>query len=202
MSKYCGKCGLQLADDDFLCPQCGAIWGDRIYRVPVIQEEPEKEPHELQTEEVKEEKPTPAKKSRSKWMPVIIALLAVLLAAMLVLADFDFRTGEGTSTPATTTGKPIDTIPPEYIFTIPVTRPDIVIRDPENANEYTVRFINSYGDPVPGVKIEFPNTNPLVSTGSVIAISDSDGYIHFSFQSNSRARFSIIEVPKGYSKLE
>lgn len=34
MQRKCRKCGYQLAENDFLCPKCGAIYGEPIYEAP------------------------------------------------------------------------------------------------------------------------------------------------------------------------
>ena len=185
MSKYCGKCGLQLADDDFLCPKCGAIWGDRVYRVPVISEEPELEVQE-------ETEIAPTKVTRHHWLPVVIAICAVLLATLLLLTDWDFGAGER-GTENTTIPQTSTTLPPQV--SIPSSVPPSVIK------KYTVRFVNAAGEGVPGVEVEYTHGNPLLSVLTLKDTTDEGGYVTFYYQGSAEPFVYILSIPDGYSRL-
>lgn len=121
MMKICDKCGAELTEDDFLCPICGAIWGDKVYKAAtVILPEETDEVDEPDIPDVPIVSATEAVSAKQlRWLLPLMAL--VLLLAFIALwlgSNHNLWVGEGTSTPATTTGKPTDTIPPEYTLDI------------------------------------------------------------------------------------
>jgi hypothetical protein len=110
-----------LAEDDFLCPICGAIWGDKVYKAAtVILPEETDEVDEPDIPDVPIVSATEAVSAKQlRWLLPLMAL--VLLLAFIALwlgSNHNLWVGEGTSTPATTTGKPTATIPPEYTLDI------------------------------------------------------------------------------------
>lgn len=93
MEKICKKCGNELRHNDFLCPNCGAIWGDPVNRplTPTTEVSAESQPVTM-----------PPRKRKRIWL--ILPITALLLTAVL-FAWLGTRTeppaGES-STPAVT----------------------------------------------------------------------------------------------------
>ena len=83
MGKFCSKCGLQMQEDDFLCPRCGAIWGDRIYRVPKTEENVETPENPVVAEPIVMQ---PAKPKKRVFPWILLGLtVALILGAILVI---------------------------------------------------------------------------------------------------------------------
>lgn len=40
MERKCAKCGYKLQENDFLCPKCGAIYGEPVYKAPKLAKKP------------------------------------------------------------------------------------------------------------------------------------------------------------------
>ena len=194
MSKFCDKCGIKLNDDDFLCPSCGAIWGDRIYRTPISfdAENQDTEAAEPSCAE-QDEEPTETARKQPRWL-LPLAMLCIVLAFGLFLLGTDrlFLAGEGTSA-ATTTTPAID---PEYPSTSPVD-PDLPY------TVYTVKFVDPYGTPIPGVYIE--NLWTFISSGiapSEFLFSDQNGMVSLIIFNgfNGDVHINIFSVPQGYDQ--
>lgn len=186
MSKYCGKCSLQMQEDDFLCPRCGAIWGDRIYRVPVTldPEEPDTEVQEVSIEE------QPAHKNRlRRLLPIAAACFGLALLLCLTYFDRDMWAGEGGSMPSTSATN--TTLPQPTTTAPPATESEYV--------KYTVKVIDQYGNPVPNVTLSYPNTNPFLSTHTVIVKTDSNGTVTFELRRSWQSYVSIVDAPDGYT---
>lgn len=188
MSKYCGKCGLKMTDDDFLCPRCGAIWGDRVYRVPTVPEA--QEPDTEETESPDEPQEVQQKKQPRWLLPVTAGCLLLAFVLFLIGSDWDLWAGEGSTSPSTTehstVGAGPTTAPPE-------TLPAYIT--------YTVKIEDPFGHPVPNVTLSYPNTNPFASSRKVWQITDSDGTVSFQFPSSMLASVQIEEVPEDYTLL-
>ncbi len=188
MDKICAKCGYQMQDNDFLCPQCGAIWGDPVYRKPV----PPEPVATAQAGEKTEEAPPTKVKSPKRLITAVVALVLLLVLSSVAYAAFrdrdrDLETSntESTATLSTSTSNP------DYIFTMPVaTNSDYIT--------YTIKFQDPNGKPIPNVVIvdpdaifsSSPNPNPL--------ISDANGIILFTTRRDLTVGVRIIGVPSGY----
>ena len=102
MGKYCGKCSAELSDDDFLCPHCGAIWGDRIYRIPEVEKysQEDREVEETFQQDSMDDNLESANRKPIRW-GLLIAPLCIILAVVIFLAgsDLDPWAGES-STPS------------------------------------------------------------------------------------------------------
>lgn len=185
MSKYCGKCGIEMADDDFLCPRCGAIWGDRIYRVPTVTDAQEPDTEET---EVPDEPQEVRQKKQPRWLlPLVAGCILLAFVLFLIGSDWDMWAGEGSTAPSTTDHFIIaghTTAPPEM-------EPAYIT--------YTVKIQDPLGNPVPDVKLSYPNTNPFVSSTRVWQITDRDGAISFQFPSERSATVKVEEIPQGYT---
>lgn len=185
MSKYCGKCGIEMADDDFLCPRCGTIWGDRIYRVPTVTDAQEPDTEET---EVPDEPQEVRQKKQPRWLlPLVAGCILLAFVLFLIGSDWDMWAGEGSTAPSTTDHFIIaghTTAPPEM-------EPAYIT--------YTVKIQDPLGNPVPDVKLSYPNTNPFVSSTRVWQITDRDGAISFQFPSERSATVKVEEIPQGYT---
>lgn len=73
MDKICARCGFKMHEDDFLCPECGAIFGEPVY-VPPRREAPK-------TDETQPQK-------QKKWFIAIPIAITVVLVALLLLDPF------------------------------------------------------------------------------------------------------------------
>lgn len=185
MSKFCSKCGIELQDEDFLCPQCGAIWGDRIYQVPArAASSPrafdEHDDVEVEVPAVQAEK-TPRKPRKNRFLRWLLPLMAVLIGLILifVLADSDIsKKPEDSDQPTTTTAPEQDT---------PIVIPDGFIK-------YTVQFVDMNGNPIKGVKIEDPTQI------SSYKQSGADGKCSFNIAGSGTPYVWIVAVPEGFSE--
>lgn len=101
MPRKCGKCGYILQENDFLCPQCGAIYGEPVYETP------------------KEEKTRFLVKLRRNLGYVGILLGVILLSAFLGLCIWDMSQPE-TTVPSDSLST---TLAPETLTAAPTTRP-------------------------------------------------------------------------------
>ncbi len=182
MKKFCGKCGTEMTEDDFLCPKCGAIWGDRVYVVPT----------ELETEEeVREEasplvQESPKKKSLPKMNRLIfvIAALCLVLAVALfwISADSDLWGGQN-NTSVTTDPKDTTTIPP-YV------EPQLI--------SYTVKVVDPNWNPVADVVLAYPTVDPAISSSTQAVTTDENGVARFQFPDTHQASIWITQVPDNY----
>lgn len=195
MSKYCGKCGTRMSDNDFLCPDCGAIWGDRIYRAPATVEtdfsaDNEEIPNEnletVTTPSVPQE--TTAKKKHIRLLPLLLLLLGFALVLILTEIDWSAWAGESTAPPATTDhvtiGKNPETTSPPTVQTMP----------PAVAYSYAVVFVDSQNNPIEGVKI----ANPIPVVSSTYLVSNKEGVITL-HSDTEIAYIQVTSVPSGYT---
>lgn len=187
MSKYCGKCGIEMTDDDFLCPRCGAIWGDRIYRVPTVTEAQEPDTEET---EVPDEPQKVRQRKQPRWLlPLVAGCILLAFVLFLIGSDWDMWAGEGSTAPSTT----------DHSFTIgalptaapPETKPAYIT--------YTVKIVDPFGNPIPNVTLSYPNINPFISSSKVWQITDQDGGISFQYPSERVASVKVEKVPEGYT---
>ncbi len=195
MSKYCGKCGTRMSDNDFLCPDCGAIWGDRIYRAPAAVETAFSAENEALTDESNDAVASPpapqetiAKKRYIRLLPLILALLCFVFVLVLMEIDWSRLAGESTASPATTDhvtiGKNPETTSPPTVQTMP----------PMAAFSYVVMFVDSQYKPIEGVKI----ANPLTYASTPYLESNQDGAI--TLHSDAEISYiQVISVPSGYN---
>lgn len=185
MSKYCSKCGIELKDEDFLCPQCGAIWGDRIYHVPASAAF---RPHALDDHDDEEiEKPAieaeniPRKPRKNRFLRWLLPVVSVLVGLILifVLADSDpAKEPQDSDQPTTTTAPEQD---------MPIV-PNGLIK------KYTVQFVDMNGNPIKRVKIEDPTQiNSYKQSGA-------DGKCSFYIVGSGTPYVWIVAVPEGFSE--
>lgn len=113
MERKCQKCGYQLAENDFLCPKCGAIYGEPVYVTPKAAQPP-----------------APSQQKQHKLPPAIFAGIALLivLASLLLWNPFQpAATMPSTSHTQPTTSalptSPPTTLPPTIPTTVPTTAP-------------------------------------------------------------------------------
>ena len=105
MERICKKCGQALQENDFLCPQCGAIYGEPLYDLP-------KKPEGQETE------PTPAASRREKlWLVVCgVADLVAVLSCVALWNPFqappDCPTTSGQPSTAATSSEPTSPVRP------------------------------------------------------------------------------------------
>ena len=111
MKKTCQKCGISLQENDFLCPKCGAIYGEPI----------DEAPHTEKTA-------TPAAPKRTSKTFGIFVLIVLMIPLLCLLIWNPFQpaaTTPGTShTQSTTTAAPTPpptTLPPTIPTTVPPT---------------------------------------------------------------------------------
>ena len=191
MRKFCERCGTELSDDDFLCPKCGAIWGDQVYVVPVqmMPERKEHEPEEFPTGEPAQEPEQPQQKKQPRWLLPLAAVVLILGFVLFWLgSDREPWAEDGTTAPVITTQTKL----PEPTMTEPSTTQGEYVT-------YTVQLLDQFGYPVPNVRINYPNTNPFLSTASSFVISDADGIAAFEIRRSEEAYFWISQIPDGYS---
>lgn len=193
MSKFCGKCGLEMADDDFLCPKCGAIWGDRIYHSPTevvaVNEDPEVEQEGTQTplEDVKK----PQRKNQPRWLlPLASAALIIGFVLFWFGSDRDMWAGEGSTSPSTTDYATIGQVPATKP---PASEPGYVT--------YKVKFVDPGGNPVANVSVAYPNLDLGATVVYLEAISDENGLVTFDYPSVGQPQIRIVEIPEGYTIL-
>ena len=110
MSKTCQRCGTSLQENDFLCPKCGAIYGEPTYEAPKAAE-----------------KPAPAAQKRGRRFALFggIALL-IALACLLIWNPFqpEATTPSTSHTQPSTSAVPTPpptTLPPTVPTTVPPT---------------------------------------------------------------------------------
>ena len=118
MERECPKCSYQLAENDFLCPKCGAIYGEPVYEAPK-----------------QEEQPAPAPQKQHKLPLAVVPFIGLLIVIACVLIWNPFRPAETTPTtapiastfipPATSAlpTPPPTTLPPTVPTTVPTTVP-------------------------------------------------------------------------------
>lgn len=185
MDKICARCGFQMQEDDFLCPECGAIWGDPVYRKPAPPEPVSDVPEGEKAEETKKRLP--------KWFGTAVTALVLLLVFSLVVhaavrhKNRELENNDKLSTTASTTS----TSKPDYIFTMPVA-PEL------ESVTYTVTFLDPLGNPVPNVKIVDPYAMFSSSLMPEPYVSDADGTITITAHRNLNVSVRILEVPSGY----
>lgn len=175
MMKICDKCGAELAEDDFLCPICGAIWGDPIYRPSVTTEEPAIPEEPPVTEEPQEEvqPPTKGRKFRFKLILIVFVLLSLVAQLVWMSADLDLGVGQGSNptTQQATTGMAI----------------------------YTIRFKDQYGEPIAGVECKLLNYYASAPGTETIKITDENGECVFAFEREYETTyyFQVVSAPIG-----
>lgn len=215
MSKYCRKCGLHMQEDDFLCPGCGMVWGDRIYgsapaapapAVPAeMKPEPEEEAVQESVPENSAQEETAANEIGRKKLPywLLPAAVGFMLALLLVTVGsaLGMWAGERGTVPGTTgTVEPTTTAAPTL---------------PEGEQiTYTLKVVDTNGSPIPGVRITNPyyeasyymDSFPGLSVTSPVLIpisalcTDSDGMLTFTLDRSLLAYVKITSVPEGYAE--
>ena len=98
MGKFCSKCGLQMQEDDFLCPSCGAIWGDRIYRVSKTEEDAQPPENAVVAEPIRTQ-PTKAKRRVVSWILLGLTVALILGAILAIGAGSGYNKREGQPLP-------------------------------------------------------------------------------------------------------
>ena len=193
MSKYCGKCGTAMRDSDFLCPECGAIWGDRIYRASAPVETDFSAKNETSTDENIEPSVVPQVPQESVVQKRSIRLLPLLLlgvALIFILMQQDWFTEAGESSiPAATTDHITIGKNPETTST-----PTVQTMPPMAAYSYVVMFVDRQNNPIEGVKI----ANPLTYASTAYLVSNEDGVITL-HSDTEIAYIQVASVPSGYT---
>lgn len=184
MTKICQKCGRELAHEDFLCPHCGAIWGDRVFSMPPAPQPPKQEEVKPEPSAQKPEAPKPAGR---KLYPRILLLVVAVIGLVGLFLWIDWA-GDGPTAPTTQTKLPEPTMTEP-----PTTQGEYVT--------YTVQLLDQLGYPVPNVRVNYPNSDPFVSTAYSFVISDADGIASFEIRRSEEAYFWISQIPEGYSML-
>lgn len=108
MERECPKCSYLLAENDFLCPKCGAIYGEPVYEAPK-----------------QEEQPAPAPQKQHKLPPAIVAGIALLIILASLLIWDPFR--PAVTMPSTSLTKPTSSAIPTPPATVPSTFPTTVL---------------------------------------------------------------------------
>ncbi len=185
MEKYCEKCGRHIGDDDFLCPYCGAIWGDRMTK-PALADQKEAPPPEVEVPPAAAQEAQPetqAQKQQPRWvLPVAVAGLALIFLLVLLVSERNLGAGEGTTAPGTLGSS-------------------TTLNSYEATTTYTVTFVDPFGNPIEGVGI-YNLRNDLWS--SVIppkyTYSDSNGKASFTLYDAfyMKPYVHIYSVPEGY----
>ncbi len=195
MSKYCGKCGKEIAEDDFLCPYCGAIWGDRIYRVtqgPSHFDQIEEAPAEQDGREEVPVAQEPPVKKKSSWYNLWMlgaVLVSVILFVILIGPEDQENKPTITTVPTTST---VDAPTTSTLHPPIVTNPTVI-----TMQRYTVQVIDQNGYGIPGVRIK--NENALTSSSVIVTVTDSEGVATF-MAFPDQAYVCLLDVPQGYSR--
>lgn len=107
MDRICARCGEKLQENDFLCPKCGAVYGQPVYTPPVP---PKPSEETLPEETLVQEYLAPAR----KWpVSLILGGILVLVALLLALLDpFPEQMQASGTTDITVTTHPPTTSPP------------------------------------------------------------------------------------------
>ena len=182
-------------EDDFLCPECGAIWGERIYRAPATIETDFSAENEALTGGNPEPAVTPpapqeavAQKRSTSLLPLLLLLLGTALVFILMQSEWFTEAGES-SIPAATTdhvtiGKQPETTSPPTFPTMP----------PMTAYSYAVVFVDRQKKPIEGVMI----ANPLEFASTPFLVSNKDGAIAL-HSDTEIAYIQVASVPSGYT---
>lgn len=112
MNKTCQKCGASLQENDFLCPNCGAIYGQPVYEAPK-----------------QEEQPAPAPEKQHKLPLAVVSVMGLLVVIVCVLLWNPFQPAQTpTTAPAATSGvfPTISAVPMPPPTTEPATVPTTV----------------------------------------------------------------------------
>lgn len=168
MGKYCGKCSAELSDDDFLCPHCGAIWGDRIYHAPQVETVCEEE---VVLEQPKAEEPTeetqPQKKQHRWLLPVAAAVL--ILGFVLLWLGSDRNPGAGeNSTPSASSEH-------MTLGQIPQTSPSVPATNAPTTVPYTIQITTETEYWLEGITVHFCRNGKELWAQQV----DSEGKVTF-----------------------
>lgn len=131
MDRICAKCGLELQENDFFCPQCGAIYGEPIYEAPKV-----------------EEKPVPAEKKRGIRCFLIVGAITLVIVLVSLTLWNPFRSAETLppTAPAATSTDP--TVPTTWWPILPTeTSPPVeTVTDAEILEVYNQWFYSGRGD--------------------------------------------------------
>lgn len=145
MAKICAKCGYELQENDFLCPNCGAIYGEPVYVAPP---KPATVAAQKKSSAAEPGKP---KKNGKWWRIVIPAALLLVFVCVLLWDPFSRPHSQSNPTedplvPTTTTMPPTRTTRPPTtslifpIFTLPDPAPEPVVTDTDILINYNMQF--------------------------------------------------------------
>lgn len=171
MERKCQKCGNLLAQNDFLCPNCGAIYGEPVLETPKQEEKPA---------------PAPPQPKQRKLPLAIFSGIAVLLVivCLIIWGPFRPKAPTPTTSPIATTSiaptRPPTTLPP----TVPTTVP------PTTVPPTTVPFNQTKIDWTMDAKV-VDGTGRLISNGTVTICGD----ITKNLESADRIVLEIIFPP-------
>lgn len=189
MTKICQKCGRELAHEDFLCPHCGAIWGDRVFSMPPALQPTKQEQEKTEPSAQKAEAPKPGgRKPYLRRLLLVVAVIGLVGLFLWLGSRPELWAGEGTTAPTTQIKLP------EPTMTAPPTTEGEYVT-------YTVRFLDQWGLPVPNVLVNYPNTNPFLSIPFSFVMSDADGIAAFQIRRSEDAYFWISQIPDGYTMV-
>ncbi len=195
MDRKCDICGRAVGGEDFLCPYCGAILGEKR-KQPPGQPSPEAEPVPVQTAAEPAAEVPAEKKKLPRWvLPVSAGCLILAFLLVLIGPELKLWAGEGTAGPS---GQHSTNIAPT------------LDRNPDDPTlkkkTYTVTFVDPFGNPIEGVGI-YNLRNDLWSSMLYpsVTYSDSSGTASFVLYDMfyTKPYVQIRSVPDGYdSRME
>lgn len=122
MDRTCQKCGLPLQENDFLCPQCGAIYGEPTNNAP----------------KVEEQSTAPAQKRSVGRYFLIGGIMLLIVLACLFLWDPYQPTATTPSTSQQPTPQPTTSTVPTQPPTVPTTVPTATLPSNEKQLNWTM----------------------------------------------------------------